>query len=69
MEDTKNLPNTYSIGDVNFTLQSIHDVSEQQNGDVILGVYKVRFTKMKYIMEYQNLFVRVMCDYINQMVL
>lgn len=41
MEDTKNLPNTYSIGDVNFTLQSIHDVSEQQNGDVILGVYKV----------------------------
>ena len=41
MEDTKNLPNTYSIGDVNFTLQSTHDVSEQQNGDVILGVYKV----------------------------
>ena len=35
----------------------------------ILGIYQVRFTKMKYIMEYQNLFVKVMCDYINQIVL
>jgi hypothetical protein len=35
----------------------------------ILGVYQVRFTKMKYITEYQNLFVKVMCDYINQIVL
>ena len=35
----------------------------------ILGIYNIRFTKMKYIMEYQNLFVKVMCDYINQIVL
>ena len=35
----------------------------------ILGIYNIRFTKMRYIMEYQNLFVKVMCDYISQIVL
>ena len=35
----------------------------------ILGIYNIRFIKMRYIMEYQNLFVKVMCDYISQIVL
>lgn len=41
MEDSKEMANTYTIGDVNFELQETYDVSEQQNNDVVLGVYKV----------------------------
>lgn len=39
MEDSKDMSDNYTIGDVSFTLQSQYDVSEQQNGDVVLGVY------------------------------
>lgn len=39
MEDNKDMSENYTIGDVSFTLQSQYDVSEQQNGDVVLGVY------------------------------
>lgn len=32
--------------------------------DKILGIYRIRFTKMKYILEYQPLFVKVGYEYI-----
>ena len=39
MEDSKDMSDNYTIGDLSFTLQSQYDVSEQQNGDVVLGIY------------------------------
>lgn len=30
----------------------------------ILGIYNIRFTKMKYILDYQSLFINVGCNYI-----
>ena len=40
MNDTKEMSNTYTLESVSFTLQDTYDVSEQQNNEVILGVYK-----------------------------
>ena len=49
MEDYKKLSDTYLIGDVSFSLQNTYDVSEQQNGDVILGVYLADTEEESYL--------------------
>ena len=40
MSDSKNMPSSYSVNGVDFVLENTYDVSEQQNDQVILGVYK-----------------------------
>lgn len=50
MTDTVNMPNDYEIGDVSFRLQQTYDVSEQQNEDVILGVYKANQEEESYLL-------------------
>lgn len=40
MEDSKDMPSLYSVNGVDFVLQNTYDVSEQQNGQVNLGIYK-----------------------------
>ena len=49
MTDTKDMTETYKIEDVNFTLQDTYDVSEQQNGDVILGIYLADTEEESYL--------------------
>lgn len=49
MEDYKDMKDSYSIGDVSFSLQNTYDVSEQQNGDVILGIYKALTEEESYL--------------------
>lgn len=49
MEDYKDMKDSYSIGDVSFSLQNTYDVSEQQNGDVILGIYKAKTVEESYL--------------------
>ncbi|MGN1370824.1 MAG: BspA family leucine-rich repeat surface protein [Candidatus Coprovivens sp.] len=49
MEDYKELSDTYLIDDVSFSLQNTYDVSEQQNGDVILGVYLADTEEESYL--------------------
>lgn len=49
MEDTKIMSDTYSIDDVSFKLQEQYDVSEQQNGDVVLGIYKADTDEESYL--------------------
>lgn len=49
MTDSKDMSETYKIGDVDFVLQNTYDVSEQQNEDVILGVYKAQVEEESYL--------------------
>lgn len=49
MEDYKDMKDSYSIGDVSFSLQNTYDVSEQQNGDVVLGIYKALTEEESYL--------------------
>ena len=49
MTDTKDMTDTYKIEDVSFTLQDTYDVSEQQNEDVILGVYLADTEEESYL--------------------
>lgn len=49
MEDSKIMNDTYSIGDISFKLQEQYDVSEQQNGDVVLGIYKADTDEESYL--------------------
>lgn len=49
MTDTKDMTDTYKIDDISFTLQDTYDVSEQQNEDVILGVYLADTEEESYL--------------------
>lgn len=49
MEDSNIMNDNYEIGEVKFDLQNTYDVSEQQNGDVILGIYKAQFEEESYL--------------------
>lgn len=49
MEDSNIMNDNYEIGEVQFDLQNTYDVSEQQNGDVILGIYKARTVEESYL--------------------
>ncbi len=47
--DSKDMTDTYQIGDVTFELVNTYDVSEQQNEKVILGKYKAEGEKESYL--------------------
>lgn len=40
MEDFKDMPSSYNVNGVDFVLENTYDVSEQQNNQVNLGIYK-----------------------------
>lgn len=50
MTDTKQMENEYSIDNLSFDLVNTYDVSEQQNEDVILGVYKAKTDEESYLL-------------------